>query len=134
MHSPAAIREWARQHGYTVRDKGRIDRHIHAAYQAVHGLPEAAVSGAARCSGPAGCGRVWTAMNECHCRLCHRHFSTVRHFDTHRPGECRDLDPLTIVYTRGQFKGEPKLRLVDSAWGPLYADGRERPEISDTLL
>ena len=71
------------------------------------------------------CGRRWTAKGEAHCAGCCRHFSSDSAFELHvkkppeygpRPFEtCRD--PAT-VRTR---KGEPKLVLTESRWGPLWS-------------
>ena len=35
---PQAIREWAREQGYTVGDKGRIPQPVREAYEAAHAL------------------------------------------------------------------------------------------------
>lgn len=32
----AAVRDWARQNGYTVSDRGRVSKQIEAAYDAAH--------------------------------------------------------------------------------------------------
>jgi len=126
----ADVREWARANGFTVADKGRIAPAIHKAYREANGEREAP-TGAARCQ----CGRVWTGLRECHCRVCHLHFSSVRWFDVHwRHGEGRQCrNPLTIL--RGD--GEPMFKVVDNAWGELIVSNTERPEFDtddDTLL
>jgi hypothetical protein len=37
-------------------------------------------------TGTCGCGRTWTSLTECHCRTCHRQFTSVTAFDRHQPG------------------------------------------------
>lgn len=123
-----SVREWARANGYTVGDRGRLKPEIHAGYAAAH--PEAAQGrerpqNGAHCP---NCGRTWTALRECHCTICHRHFATVRWFDDHRKGmgrhEC--LDPATIPTSRNN--PEPKYKIVVTAWGELVTLAVERPD------
>lgn len=124
--TPPPIREWAQQHGFTVAIRGRLSSEIHSAYQAEFGMPDDRPQGAAQCS----CGRIWTAARECHCTVCHRHFSSVRYFDEHRRGyevsRTTCTDPLTVT----NASGEPKYRLVDTAWGKLVVSTAERPDDS----
>ncbi len=52
-----------------------------------------------------GCDNTWTALTAAHCPTCHRTFSAIRHFDTHRSqdgprGHC--IDPDTIHNRRGE--------------------------------
>lgn len=139
MSNAAAVREWARNNGYTVAERGRLAPEIHRAYQAVHGAPDDQPLNAAKCTRllaqpgvyVPGCGRVWTGLNECHCRGCHRHFSNVRNFDGHRPkGAC--VDP-GLIFDR---HSQPKFKVRASAWGDLWVGAGERPsdeEATDLL-
>jgi hypothetical protein len=36
------------------------------------------------------CERTWSAMSECHCSGCHKHFKSLGGFDKHRTGKGRD--------------------------------------------
>jgi hypothetical protein len=69
-------------------------------------------------------------MRECHCTVCHRHFSTVGGFDAHRRGMGRTdcHDPLALADPTGQ----PKYKRVPSAWGELYVGAKERPDLQAT--
>lgn len=49
-----------------------------------------------RCGG--GCENTWTGSLQCHCSVCHRTFSILAHFDSHRKsGTC--LDPVAMGLT-----------------------------------
>lgn len=135
----AVVREWARANGFTVPDRGRLPRDVHAAYQAACGMgdveppPSAAVCSDTRVSATEvrpGCGRIWTNDEECHCRRCHRHFSTVRNFDAHQAGHTGDcVDPELMFDT----KMRPRFRKVGSPWGDIYIDAKTRPTDSATM-
>lgn len=124
------VREWARAAGFTVAARGRLAPEVHRAYRAAHPESEQAArpNNAARCN----CGRVWTASRECHCPSCHRHFASVRYFDDHMQAPdgkherawCRD--PMTIPTSRKD--PTPKLKINETAWGPVYASAIERPD------
>jgi hypothetical protein len=60
-------------------------------------------------TGNCSCGREWNSLTECHCRICHRHFSTVANFDRHQPARHGCPNPATL---RGKT-GNPVLRPVD---------------------
>lgn len=118
MSQAALVRQWAKTQGYDLGVRGRIAPAIWAAYSEAHGgiEREQPQRGAiAQCS----CGRKWGGFRECHCTLCHRHFSVVQNFDWHVPGQC--LDPLTVT----DRKGQPRMKLADSVWGPLYTGAGE---------
>jgi hypothetical protein len=127
----ATVREWARANGYTVAERGRLAPEVHRAYREAHPEEERAArpTNAAKC--PA-CGRVWTASSEVHCPNCHRHFTSIRYFDDHMQGPdgqherawCRD--PETIPTSRKD--PTPKLKVKETAWGPVYASAAERPD------
>lgn len=73
-----------------------------------------------------GCGRGWTGLVSAHCALCHRHFSTVKNFDLHRPrprksdGTPGCGDPATL--TRRKQNGEvvPLLKPAKSVFGVTW--------------
>ena len=125
MSRGAAIRDWARANGFAVANRGRLAPAIHKAYRDAHGEPDERPQGAAQCK----CGRMWTGLRECHCTVCHLHFSTVRWFDEHRrgcgPTAC--LDPLQIT----DGNGAPRFKAVDNAWGELIVLASERPDMAE---
>lgn len=113
----AEVREWARERGFDVGNKGRLAPAIWSAYAEAHpGFQRAEPSDV---RGSCVCGRKWAGLREAHCTLCHRQFSTVRNFDAHRINrgpvtEC--VDPLTIP---GR-DGKRRMRIRESAWGDVY--------------
>lgn len=126
-----SVREWAKANGYTVAERGRIAPAIHAAYREQFGDRDRPMN-AARCS---SCGRVWTGLRECHCTVCHLHFSTPRGFDDHRAGmphnKCASPPKLHDP------KGRPKYKFVNNAWGKLVVSaltGFDEDEDSDEEL
>ncbi|MQB01953.1 MAG: hypothetical protein GEU78_17080 [Actinobacteria bacterium] len=83
------------------------------------------------------CGRQWTALDECHCAACHRHFSSISAFDVHQRARTdKDLrvkvtcrDPSTVR----KKDGSPRLEEVTTEWGPLWAlPGTWQPEGATT--
>lgn len=107
------VRDWATAQGHTVGTKGRIAPAIWTAYAEAHeGFErETPQSGTALCD--PGCGRRWTGLNECHCRRCHAHFSTVANFDAHLvDGKC--VPPLEAKI------GGVNLKAKDTVWGVIY--------------
>lgn len=72
------------------------------------------------------CGRQWTSLTACHCRVCHRHFSTVKNFDAHEPSRRGCKDPATLTRTR-QRDGlvTPLLKSVDRSDGPTWVSNVE---------
>lgn len=71
------------------------------------------------------CTRRWSGLAEAHCAACHRHFSNGNTFDLHRAGgKC--LDPAKIKYEDGKKKGQPRLRLVTRASGPVWLFAEEK--------
>lgn len=110
------VREWARAQGWDVGIRGRLSAEIRAAYAAEIGEPppQEVPSQAVRCK---GCDRIWTGLRECHCGICHRHFSQVRSFDDHRTlgthNQC--ADPLTLT----RKDGRPMYKVTEGAWGPV---------------
>lgn len=110
------VREWARGRGYSPGVRGRIAPEIWDEYAAAHpGFQREQPRGEWSCP---HCGRQWTGKRECHCTICHRHFSTVDGFDAHRPeGKC--ADPLTV-----RVRGNP-LRAKQTMWGTIYVRENE---------
>lgn len=106
-----AVRAWARTQGYDVGVRGRIAPNVWEAYATAHDdFKRETPAGTARCG---DCGRWWTGLRECHCTVCHAHFSTVDGFDAHRPsGTC--INPLDA-----RVKGDP-LREKTTVWGPIF--------------
>lgn len=73
------------------------------------------------------CKRSWSSLVECHCDLCHEHFSTVWGFDLHKPNaEIGCLDPSTIKNKHDK----PLLRLATRREGQVwvaYTNYEEKP-------
>lgn len=115
MTQAQAVRTWARTQGYEVAVRGRIAPDIWEAYAHAHDEFERETpNGTWRCS----CGRNWTGLVECHCTVCHKHFSTVANFDAHRPyGHC--VDPLEARL------GGYSLKEKATVWGPIYVTDKE---------
>ncbi len=70
------------------------------------------------------CRRRWNGLAECHCSVCHRHFSAIGPFDAHR-SEDRCLDPATATRSDGQPMFEPRERVDGIVW--VKYDRREHP-------
>lgn len=104
------VRTWAKEQGYEVGVRGRIAPDIWEAYATAHsGFTREVPTGTAKCT----CGRQWTGLRECHCTVCHKHFSTVDGFDAHRPyGKC-------IAPTEARVKGDA-LREKKTIWGVIF--------------
>lgn len=112
-----SVRQWARANGYTVGERGRISPTIHAAYREAFGVRERPMN-AAHCS----CGRMWTGLRECHCTVCHVHFSTPAGFDAHRANMPHDkcANPLLLL----DPKGRPRYKMIDNAWGKIVVSAQ----------
>jgi hypothetical protein len=67
-------------------------------------------------TGTCGCGRTWTSLTECHCRTCHRQFTSVTAFDRHQPGRYRCPDPDALL----ERNGDPTLRRIDRSGGDTW--------------
>lgn len=67
------------------------------------------------------CGRTWTGLNQAHCAICHRHFSSVAHFDRHRPSYDGCLDPAAIL----KRSGEPVFKLSAGPLGHTWVGAGE---------
>lgn len=116
MTQAQQVRVWAGENGYVTGIRGRIAPEIWQAYAAAHpGFQREQPKGEAYCT---SCGRWWTGKRECHCTVCHGHFSTIDGFDAHRPeGKC--IDPL-----KARVKGDP-LRAKQTVWGTIYVRDNE---------
>lgn len=114
MTQAKQVRSWAREQGYEMGIRGKIAPAIWEAYAKAHDdFTRDIPVGLWRCN----CGRQWTGLAECHCTMCHRHFSTVSNFDHHRtPNGC--LDPLTV-------ENSYAMRIKDTMWGPIYVNSKE---------
>lgn len=123
------VRDWAREHGYAVGARGKIKPAVWSAYTAAHPGFERHVpqSGTALCE--PGCGRRWTGFNECHCRRCHSHFSTVANFDAHLI-DSKCINPLDAKI------GGTTLREKETVWGMIYVRSGEhwKSETDDALF
>jgi hypothetical protein len=84
----SAMREWAREQGYPVGVRGRLSLEVRLAYAAEHGGETTVHAGGGLWTCPR-CARQWSGLAQCHCTVCHRHFSTVALFDRHRAGHGR---------------------------------------------
>lgn len=93
----------------------------------------------ATCTAP-DCGRSWSGFNQCHCSICHNHFSTVKNFDAHKPGPRRSdgspscgserrggphLTPDKMTRTKQDGTVVPLLKVVDNPNGPLWVSWSE---------
>lgn len=116
MTQAAEVREWAGRNGYATGVRGRIAPEVWDAYAEAHpGFQREQPKGEWNCP---SCKREWTGKKECHCTVCHRHFSTVDGFDGHRPdGRC--IDPL-----KARARGN-SLREKETMWGPIYVRDNE---------
>lgn len=73
------------------------------------------------------CGREWTGLQQAHCTVCHRHFSTVENFDIHGVKRSGCPHPATKVRTRRDGTTVPRLKEVTSASGPLWVSWSPEP-------
>jgi hypothetical protein len=65
------------------------------------------------------CQRHWTGHTECHCRLCHNHFSTPTNFDRHRPSRDGCGNPADLTDRHGQPRLVPSYGHNGITWtGP----------------
>lgn len=115
MTQAQAVRKWATAQGYDVGVRGRIAPAIWEAYAGAHSeFQRETPPGSASCK----CGRNWTGVRECHCTVCHCHFSTVANFDAHRPhGVC--VNPLEARL------GGYNLKAKATVWGTIYVTDKE---------
>lgn len=67
------------------------------------------------------CGRTWTGLNQAHCSICHRHFSSPANFDRHRPSYDGCLDPAGIQ----RRNGDPVLKAVSGPLGITWTGAGE---------
>ena len=72
------------------------------------------------------CGRKWSGKRECHCTVCHRHFSVVAHFDAHIK-RSRCVDPLTL---RQRSDGRPLYAVKQSTLGKTFISASVRKKHS----
>lgn len=71
--------------------------------------------------GNCGCGRAWQGLAEAHCRICHRHFSTVANFDRHRPSYDGCGDPAELR----DKAGRTLLKAAEGPRGTTWVGARE---------
>jgi hypothetical protein len=124
------VRVWAREQEFDVGVRGQLAPAIWQAYAGSRGLvidavPDDKVKNLA--TGRCRCGRQWSGLAECHCTVCHCHFSRVTQFDMHRVNDTC-VDPLTIT----DKNGEPKIKVRDSVWGVLYVGAGDPPAYWNT--
>lgn len=65
-----------------------------------------------------GCDREWTGLTECHCSVCHRHFTSVKPFDDHWVGVTNRhcVDPATLK----RRDGNPLLETIERKSGLVW--------------
>lgn len=128
---PHDVRVWARQQEFDVGVRGPLAPVIWEAFAQSRGstidvVPNDKVKNLA--TGKCKCGRQWSGLAECHCTVCHCHFSRISAFDMHRDVNGVCVDPLTIT----DKYGEQKIKVRDSMWGVLYARAGESHFATET--
>ena len=121
------IRDWARESGIPVGQRGRLPSAVMEAYLDAH--PDAQWESSehrpiAICH---GCGRGWTGHAQCHCSRCHYHFSVVKHFDHHLAvcGNRRD------GHLMSELLGDLGLKPQYGPYGITWVDADERPDLGE---
>lgn len=71
------------------------------------------------------CHRSWTSLKEAHCTVCHEHFSTDGHAQSHRGPHGYCIPPGDVL----RIDGEARMRLTDRGTGPVWV-GAERMDVT----
>ncbi len=109
------IRQWARETGLPVGDRGRLPSAVIQSYMEAHPDDQWEHPDTARTTCPR-CRREWSGLAQCHCATCHNHFSTVGNFDKHRvTGRCH-IDTADLKQQYGPY-------------GVTWVGAEERPEL-----
>lgn len=72
------------------------------------------------------CGREWTGLTECHCSACHRQFSSIGPFDTHRTGD-RCNDPAEMTTKTGRARFVALGRKNGTVWAAWFDQSKKLP-------